>query len=202
MSLFAPGAPLPGAFFHAAGRQGIRLARDVLWVQARSQRMGWFRLSGSPGKASAACGISSHRRARPGYRLVRWYLISTSRLGLGQEAGSNCTPLGLHRVAERVGGGWPMGAVFESRKLAGFTWQGWPDAAIAHRILWLEGLEPGWNRGAGVDSRDRYIYIHGVGDETTLGRPASRGCIHVAARDLMPLFDGLSPGALVWIEAT
>ena len=36
-------------------------------------------------------------------------------------------------------------------------------------------------------------------DETTLGRPRSRGCIHLAAADLLPLFDVLPVGTLVWI---
>jgi lipoprotein-anchoring transpeptidase ErfK/SrfK len=76
-----------------------------------------------------------------------------------------------------------------------------PTAAIAHRILWLEGLEPGHNRGGHVDSHRRYIYIHGIGEEPTLGRPASCGCIHLAAADLLPLFDLLTTGTLVWIGA-
>ena len=74
-----------------------------------------------------------------------------------------------------------------------------PDATIAHRILWLEGLDPGFNRGGEVDTWSRYIYIHGFGDETTLGRPCSHGCIHVAARDLIPLFDVVPVGSMVWI---
>jgi len=60
-------------------------------------------------------------------------------------------------------------------------------------------LEPGHNRGGSVDTRRRYIYLHGFGDETTLGRPQSHGCIHLAAADLMPLFDLLPTGTLVWI---
>jgi hypothetical protein len=79
------------------------------------------------------------------------------------------------------------------------TWQGWPDGAIVHRILWLEGLEPGFNCGGTVDSHQRYIYIHGFGDETTLGRMQSCGCIHVGASDLMPLFELIPVGTLVWI---
>ncbi|MBU6401970.1 MAG: L,D-transpeptidase [Verrucomicrobia bacterium] len=118
---------------------------------------------------------------------------------MGQLADSNRTPLGLHRIAEKIGGGWPIGAVFRSRRLVGFTWRGLPDAAIAHRILWLEGLEPGFNRGGRVDSYQRYIYIHGIGNEPTLGRPASRGCIHLAAADLLPLYDRVPVGTLVWI---
>lgn len=81
----------------------------------------------------------------------------------------------------------------------GLTWLGNPEAPIAHRILWLEGLEPGMNQGGDVDTHARYIYIHGVGDESTLGRPASRGCLHLAAADLMPLYDRIPAGTLVWI---
>jgi hypothetical protein len=134
------------------------------------------------------------------YDVVESFPCSTSRFGLGQRAGSNCTPLGLHRIAEKIGGGWPVGTVFKSRRPVGFTWKGMPHAKITTRILWLEGLEPGFNRGGNVDSYDRFIYIHGTGDETTLGRPASCGCIHLAANDLIPLYDRLPEGTLVWIE--
>ncbi len=109
------------------------------------------------------------------------------------------TPLGLHRVARKIGAGQPVGTVFAGRQVVGLTRKGRPDAPICHRILWLEGLEPGWNRGGTRDSFERYIYIHGLGDEPTLGRPASRGCIHVAASDLIPLFDRTPVGTLVWI---
>jgi len=50
-----------------------------------------------------------------------------------------------------------------------------------------------------VDSFRRYIYLHGTGDETTLGRPASHGCIQLSAADLLPLYDKLPEGTLVWI---
>jgi lipoprotein-anchoring transpeptidase ErfK/SrfK len=137
----------------------------------------------------------------PRFILRRTFRISTSRFGTGQEEGSNRTPLGLHRIARKAGGGYPIGTVFKSRQPIGFTWQGMPDAAIAHRILWLEGLEPGLNRGASIDTFRRYVYIHGCGDEPSLGRPMSSGCIHVAAADLMPLYNRLPMGTLVWISA-
>jgi hypothetical protein len=127
---------------------------------------------------------------------------STSRFGISQVAGSNGTPLGLHRVVEKIGGGWPVGTVFKGRRPVGYTWQGMPEAKITTRILWLEGLEPGFNRGGNVDSHTRYIYIHGTGDETTIGRPMSCGCVHLAANDLIPLFDKLPGGTLVWIAET
>jgi hypothetical protein len=135
-----------------------------------------------------------------GYALRRRYLVSTSRFGLGQKSGSNQTPLGLHCIAEKIGGGQPIGTAFRNRQPVGLVWNGKPNEPILHRILWLEGLEPGFNRGGPVDSHARYIYLHGTHDELTLGRPASRGCIHVAASDLLPLFDQLPVGTLVWIR--
>ena len=140
---------------------------------------------------------SRHIRFQPTHS----YRCSTSRFGIGQIAGSNCTPLGLHRIAEKVGGGSPLGTVFKGRRPVGFTWQGLPDAKITTRILWLDGLDPDLNRGGNVDSHARYIYIHGTGDETSIGRPASCGCIQLAASDLVPLFDKLPAGTLVWIAA-
>jgi len=174
---------LPGRFFLV-----VNIARQIvsLFEKVRSPA---FRRSGP-----AEAGTPSQ------YRLVRVFRCSTSRFGIGQVAGSNCTPLGLHRIVEKIGGGWPVGTVFKSRKPIGFTWKGFPFAKITSRILWLEGLEPGFNRGGNVDSHARYIYIHGTGDEPSLGRPASWGCIHLATDDLLPLFDKLRSGTLVWIE--
>ncbi len=182
--------PPPG-FFQSCRRWGVRPTRWLLWVRVDEQSMWLFR--GDPGGA-----------ASPGpwrYRAIQRYRISTARLGVGQRAGANRTPLGLHRVLDKIGAGWPIGTVFRSRRVVGCTWQGMPHGPIAHRILWLDGLEPGWNRGGRVDTHSRYIYIHGTGDEPTLGRPASKGCVHVAAADLMPLFDRLPSGSLVWISA-
>jgi hypothetical protein len=140
------------------------------------------------------------RSIPPHYHVRGIYLVSTSKLGVGQLNGSNKTPAGLHRIAEKIGAGYPVGTVFASRKPAGYTWQQEPSAPIAHRILRLDGLEPGLNRGANVDSYARYIYMHGVGDESNLGRPSSQGCIHIAAKDLLPLFDLLPVGTMVWID--
>jgi hypothetical protein len=136
----------------------------------------------------------------PDYTLFKKYRCSTSRFGIGETAGSNMTPRGLHRIAEKIGDGCPVGTVFKERQIVGYTSQGFPDAAITTRIMWLEGLEPGFNRGGNVDSHERYIYIHGTGDESTIGRPASHGCVHLAAEDLIPLYDKLPSGTLVWIS--
>jgi len=183
---------LPGELICALRRQALLPPRFILTVDVARQRMRLLEKGGN--------GVLQSRF--PDYGLRKKYLISTSAYGIGQIADSNQTPLGLHRVAKKIGGGQPIGTVFRSRKVVGLTWQGLPNASIVHRILWLEGLEPGLNRGGKVDTFNSFIYIHGFGDETTLGRPNSHGCIHVAGADLLPLFDLVPEGTFVWIAAT
>jgi hypothetical protein len=173
----------------ALRRQGIRPTRYVLTVSVAQQGMRLFEME----QGQRQTGLV------PRYRFRQRYLISASAYGIGQVMHSNRTPLGLHRIAAKIGGGAPIGTVFRHRQQIGLTWQGLPGATIVHRILWLDGLEPGFNRGGNVDSFRRCIYIHGFGDEKTLGRPMSSGCIHVAAEDLIPLFDRVPVGTLVWI---
>lgn len=136
------------------------------------------------------------------YQPAKEYRISTSKFGIGQIAGSNKTPLGLHRIAEKIGDGCEAGTVFKHRKIIGHLRDGLPPESITTRILWLDGLEEGFNRGGNVDTHSRYIYIHGFGDQATLGKPASFGCIHLADADLIPLYDLLPSGTLVWIAAS
>jgi lipoprotein-anchoring transpeptidase ErfK/SrfK len=189
-------------FYNRCKKYGIVPTRFVLVVSAADQTVSLFERTvaavydrRSNGEFPSNSSAVTDRR----YRRVKKIRCSTSRFGISQAAGSNGTPLGLHRVVEKIGGGWPVGTVFKGRKPVGYTWQGMPDAKITTRILWLEGLEPGFNRGGNVDSHARYIYIHGTGDQTTIGRPASCGCIHLADADLIPLFDKLPGGTLVWI---
>jgi len=177
------------AFLHACRRQTVRPTPWILLMNVAGQSMRVFRRHRS----------ASQIHAWRDFELRKTCLISTSKFGTGQVENSNQTPLGLHRIAKKIGGGYPIGTVFRGRQPVGSTWQGLPDAPIVHRILWLEGLEPGFNRGGRVDSFQRYIYIHGFGDETTLSRAVSYGCIHVAAKDLLPLYDLLPVGTLVWI---
>jgi len=133
-------------------------------------------------------------------RLVKTYPCSTSRFGIGELKDSNCTPRGLHCIAEKIGEGERPGTVFKSREVIGHTSQPeFANAKITTRIMWLEGLQPGFNQGGDVDSHERYIYIHGTGDQHSVGEPASHGCIHLADADLIALFDLLPGGTLVWI---
>ncbi len=132
---------------------------------------------------------------------AKHYRISTSKYGIGQVAGSNQTPLGLHRIAEKIGAGCEPGTVFKGRKVIGHLRDGLPLESITTRIMRLEGLEDGFNRGGNVDTHSRFVYIHGFGDQQSLGTPTSLGCIHLADTDLIPLFDLLPSGTLVWIAA-
>jgi hypothetical protein len=176
---------LPAAFRQTCRRLGILSSRFVLLVDVQTQQMHLVQPAAN--------------LATPDCLLRKTFRISTSRFGVGQKMNSNCTPIGLHQVKKKAGGGWPVGTVFKSREMIGYTWNGSDHAAITNRILWLEGLEPGVNRGGDVDTFERYIYIHGTGDEPSLGRPASHGCIHLSAADLLPLYDLIPLGTLVWI---
>lgn len=137
---------------------------------------------------------------------VNEWVISTATNGLGSEKGSEKTPLGVHRIAQKIGDGAPLGAIFKARQNTGkiveiLTDPGADSPAdyVTTRILWLDGLEPGLNKGGNVDSKERFIYIHGTGEEGKLGAPASHGCIRMRNQDVVDLFDSVSEDTLVVI---
>jgi hypothetical protein len=134
-------------------------------------------------------------------RAVRLFTISTSRFGIGNREGSGQTPLGVHRIVEKIGDGAPLGRIFKDRLDTGIDWQ--PALAeenlILTRILRLEGLEEGFNRGPGIDSFERYIYIHGTNQESMIGTPLSHGCICMKNSDVIELFDAVREGIIVLI---
>jgi L,D-transpeptidase YbiS len=125
------------------------------------------------------------------------YPISTSRFGLGSEEGSMKTPTGRFRIAEKIGGGMPLGTVFKSRRPVKPTRKALRgDDLILTRILWLEGLDPG-----NANTRERFIYIHGTNQEEQIGEPASHGCIRMRGADLVDLFERVAIGTPVLIKA-
>ncbi len=139
-------------------------------------------------------------------KLARRFTISTSSKPPSCLENSFGTPTGLHRIAEKLGDGEPLGTVFKGRKSVGQAYrQLSPDEQqpnlVTTRILWLTGLEPGRNQGPGHDSYQRYIYIHGTNHEDKLGKPASGGCIQLANREMIELYDQTAPGDLVYIES-
>jgi len=139
-------------------------------------------------------------------QVLATYPISTSRYGLGGEEGSYKTPLGKHRICAKIGAGEPCGTVFVGRKSQGYQAEILADQSrsegdsITSRILWLEGLEAGLNRGVGCDSKQRYIYIHGTAEEGLIGQPVSIGCVRMKNSDVIELFEQISEGDLVLIS--
>ena len=145
-------------------------------------------------------------RLLEGRTLLREYRVSTAEKGAGEKSGSFQTPRGRHKIRAKIGRGAPPGAVFVSRRFTGelyskelrerYPARDW----ILTRILWLSGLEPGKNRLRDVDTMRRYIYLHGTPDETPLGKPGSHGCVRMANRDIVELFDLVKPGTEVDIH--
>ena len=136
-------------------------------------------------------------------RVVKQYLVSTAKNGVGQERGSFCTPLGQHIVRAKIGAGQPINTVFIGRRPTGEIYtpelgKRYPDRDwILTRILWLSGCEPGFNRLGSVDTMRRYVYIHGSPDTAVMGVPGSIGCVRMQNLDLLELFDGVDAGVSV-----
>lgn len=135
--------------------------------------------------------------------ITRDYSISSSKFGIGNQENSFKTPLGIHRVAQKIGDGAPSGTIFKARVDTGqianilTADETSKEDYVTSRILWLEGLETDKNKGAGIDSFHRYIYIHGTAEEGRIGAPASRGCIRMRNADVIELFNLLKVGTLV-----
>jgi lipoprotein-anchoring transpeptidase ErfK/SrfK len=128
--------------------------------------------------------------------LIATYPVSTSKFGIGDFRGSYRTPLGRLSVAEKIGNGAPLGAVFKDRRRTGeVVGVNAPGRdPIVTRIIWLKGSEP---QNANAFARD--IYIHGTPEERNIGRPASYGCIRMRSVDVVQLFDAIGYGAEVSI---
>ena len=133
---------------------------------------------------------------KEGDTTLRTYPVSTSRFGIGHEEGSNKTPIGRFRVAEKIGGDMPSGTIFRSRIPLGPDDPPPPtEDLVMSRILWLEGLEE-----HNANTRDRFIYIHGTKHEHKIGSPDSHGCVRMRNSDVVELFDLVEDGASVVIE--
>ncbi|MEJ2711953.1 MAG: L,D-transpeptidase [Acidihalobacter sp.] len=141
-----------------------------------------------------------------GGKLLRHYRVSTAARGVGQREGSFQTPLGVFRVAGKFGAEAPAGMVFKGRRATGEIAEILSDPhdpaendLVTTRILWLDGLQPGYNRGGDVDTYARYIYIHGTPEEGRIGMPVSHGCVRMRNDEVVDLFERLPQGSLVCI---
>ncbi len=146
-----------------------------------------------------------------GKEVVKEYPVSTGKNGVGFVDGSFQTPLGVHRICEKIGEGLPIGAVLKGRKFKGEIAEiekrpvSTGKDLITTRILWLEGLEEGKNKGYDgdgrlVDTKKRYIYIHGTNEEGLIGTPTSHGCVRMRNGDIVDLFKAIQNGTFVLIE--
>ncbi|KMQ74902.1 L,D-transpeptidase [Marinobacter subterrani] len=139
-------------------------------------------------------------------QVLACYPVSTALNGPGEQDGSGCTPRGSHYIRASIGGGLPSGTVFRARRPTGEVFN--PELALAHpgrdwilsRILWLCGLEWGRNRGPGVDTFRRFIYIHGTPNSEPMGVPLSHGCVRMRNADVIDLFGRVGPGTAVTIR--
>ena len=138
--------------------------------------------------------------------LIKTYLVSTGKKGLGEKVDSECTPRGWHRVHSIIGINHAVNSVFVGRIWTGeiystelaleYPLRDW----ILTRIVQLDGLELGRNKGGDVDSLGRYIYLHGTPDTTPLGQAGSRGCVRMRNADIIELVDWIQIDCRVCIE--
>ena len=137
--------------------------------------------------------------------ILQDFKISSSYYGTGSEVNSLKTPLGKHEIYKKIGKDLPINAILKGRVWNGSIANVITDDIdtefdhVTSRILWLDGLEKGKNKGPGVDSRSRYIYIHGTAEEGLIGKPASDGCIRMYNNDVIELFDLVNEKVQVWI---
>ena len=140
-----------------------------------------------------------------GEEVLALFSISTAKNGMGEEYGSEKTPRGHHRITAMYGDGMPSNTVFESRVATGELFNQGLFAAYPHRdwiisrIIWLDGLQAGFNKGGGVDTKSRYIYIHGTPDVDKIGLPCSHGCIRMRPEDIILLYAQVKVGCDVHI---
>ncbi len=131
--------------------------------------------------------------------LLQLYTVSTAKNGTGEQNGSYRTPRGRHIIRAKIGANCLENSVFVRRRPTGELWT--PALAdqfpgrdwMLSRILWLSGKEPGHNRLGTVDTMRRYIYLHGSPDTARMGEPGSIGCVRMRNRDIIELFDRVTP---------
>ena len=111
-------------------------------------------------------------------KAVDSFPVSTSKYGEGSIENSFKTPLGLHEIKDKIGQDVPLNTIFVSRintrrqAIIIDPPLDSEDHFVTSRIMWLDGMEEGVNRGPGIDSYDRYIYIHGTHEEALIGQKA------------------------------
>jgi len=149
-------------------------------------------------------------------KILKTYVISSSKTGskYGAVSGSLQTPLGLHKIYMKIGDDAKVGQIFVSKqntkRSAKIYKKGDKCPPNIHddvltRVLVLDGIEKGINKGRNkkglnVDSFLRGIFIHGTNNESTLGQPASHGCIRMFNNEVVELYNLVKVGTFVLIQ--
>jgi lipoprotein-anchoring transpeptidase ErfK/SrfK len=139
-------------------------------------------------------------------KCIKTYPVSTSKYGIGNKMGSNKTPIGLHRIKEKIGDNVKEGTVFKHGKVTKQVVKIYKDQTdldedlVITRVIKLEGLEKGKNKNSDVDTEKRKIYIHGTPEEGLIGKPSSHGCIRMKNKDIIELYKIVPVGTLVEIQ--
>lgn len=137
--------------------------------------------------------------------IVKEYLVSTAKKGIGNQKNSDMTPHGLHYIKEKYGSKTPQNGRMIGRVFYGEIATIYSDTTssktddITSRILWLSGMEKDINKEGNVDSYNRYIYIHGTSEEGKIGIPASHGCVRMLNTDIIELYAKIKIGTKVLI---
>ena len=109
---------------------------------------------------------------------------------------------GFHQTGRRRHNGYQPGNIPEPDlfRPSGLG-KSWQDKTVQEgffrqlpRILRLEGLEEGANKGEGIDSFERWVYIHGTPYEYAIGQANSKGCIRMNNSDVVELFEYVAVG--------
>jgi lipoprotein-anchoring transpeptidase ErfK/SrfK len=153
------------------GNPALADERPIIFIDSREQRLYRFDI-----EAEYNCS----------------YPVSTAVNGMGNRLDSFKTPIGTHRIRQKIGGGESRGMIFEAREPLGKIASSLDNREkdeITSRILWLDGLQQGIKKGGVYDTYSRYIYIHGTSDEKRIGEPVSAGCIRMKNDDVIELFD-------------
>jgi L,D-transpeptidase YbiS len=131
-----------------------------------------------------------------GGKRVRTFPVSTSKFGLGTVEGSLKTPLGRFVIGKKIGNDQPSGTIFRAR-VPLEPGEPLPETEdwITSRILWLDGID-----AENMNTRDRYIYIHGTKHEDKMGTPDSHGCVRMRNADVIELFRLVEEGTPVTIR--
>ena len=188
--------PALGNCLQTAEKELVKLTKHLLYIHIGTQKL--YHLVCSKGEK---------------VKLASVYPVSTSAKPPSCVENSLGTPLGLHRIAQKIGDTAQLNTVFQSRvdlhvHFFDYLKEDASRDCVTTRILWLEGSQKGVNKGQlpdgrSCDSHDRYIYIHGTHDELAVeqGIPRSHGCIRMKNVDILKLYNIVPEGTIVWIEA-